>query len=179
MAGTNNVPERLVAFRVYSEGNDCLGTATVTLPNVEPMTDTVSGAGIAGEIDTPIMGHFGSMTVSLQWRTIEPNAVKLAAFKAHNLDIRGSQQVYDAANGVYKTVPVRLALKALPKSVNLGSFETGSTTDSETELEVSYLNLYIDGKSVMSISSTTSASSVTTTCSKPSVRTLVSLKKNE
>lgn len=32
-----------------------------------------------------------------------------------------------------------------------GSFETGSTTDSETELEVSYLNLYLDGKSVMEI----------------------------
>ena len=29
--------------------------------------------------------------------------------------------------------------------------ETGSTTDSETELEVSYLNLYLDGKSVMEI----------------------------
>ena len=61
------------------------------------------------------------------------------------------EKVYDAANGKYKTVPVRLALKALPKSVNLGSFETGSTTDSETELEVSYLNLYVDGKSVMEI----------------------------
>ena len=151
MAGTNNVPERLIAFRVYGEGNDLLGTANATLPTIEPMTDTVTGAGIAGEIETPIMGHFGSMTVSLQWRTIEACAVKLAAFKAHNLDIRGSQQVYDAANGVYKTVPVRLALKALPKSVNLGSFETGSTTDSETELEVSYLNLYIDGKSVMEV----------------------------
>ena len=31
------------------------------------------------------------------------------------------------------------------------SFETGSATDCETELEVSYLNLYIDGKSVMEV----------------------------
>lgn len=50
MAGTNNVPERLIAFRVYGEGNDLLGTANVTLPTIEPMTDTVTGAGIAGEI---------------------------------------------------------------------------------------------------------------------------------
>ena len=44
MAG-NNVTERLVNFRVYNEGNDLLGVATVDLPELSAMSDTVSGAG--------------------------------------------------------------------------------------------------------------------------------------
>ena len=49
MAGTNNVPERLIAFRVYGEGNDLLGTANVTLPTIEPMTGSVRIA-VSGEV---------------------------------------------------------------------------------------------------------------------------------
>lgn len=33
-----NVPEKLINFRVYNEGNDQLGVADVTLPNFESMT---------------------------------------------------------------------------------------------------------------------------------------------
>lgn len=46
MAGSNQMPERLVNFKVYNSGNDLLGIATVDLPELEAMSDTVSGAGI-------------------------------------------------------------------------------------------------------------------------------------
>ncbi len=151
MAGTNKIPERLINYRVYREGNDLIGTANVTLPSIEAMTDTVSGAGIAGEVETPVLGHFGSTTVTLQFRTVDGDMTTLAAQKAHALDIRGSQQVYDASLGEYKTVPVKLVLRGIPKTLNLGSFEPGSTTDSEVELEVTYLKLDIDGKTKLEL----------------------------
>ena len=47
MATGNKVPERLINFRVYNDGNDLLGVANVDLPSIEAMSDTVSGAGIA------------------------------------------------------------------------------------------------------------------------------------
>ena len=43
-AGENKIPERLINFRVYNNGNDLLGVATVELPELEAMSDTVSGA---------------------------------------------------------------------------------------------------------------------------------------
>ena len=55
---SNPVPERLINYRVYLEGNALAGIATADLPDLEAMTDTVSGAGIAGEVDSPIIGHF-------------------------------------------------------------------------------------------------------------------------
>ncbi|AHN84828.1 major tail tube protein [Vibrio phage Rostov 7] len=142
---SNPVPERLINFRVYVNGNNQAGVATVDLPDLEFMTDTVSGAGIAGEVDSPILGHLSSMTATVTWRTITSYALSLTAPKSHSIDFRGSQQIYDAASGELKSKPVRVSVKATPKRTGLGSLEVGSTTDSESEFEVTYLKLWIDG----------------------------------
>lgn len=141
---SNPVPERLINYRVYLEGNNLAGVATVDLPDIEAMSDTVSGAGIAGEVDSPILGHFGSMAATITFRTITEDGMKLAAQKSHAVEFRGSQQVYDAANGNYQTVPVRIAVRGLPKRNGLGSLEVGSTTDSEVELELTYMKIFIN-----------------------------------
>ena len=122
MAGSNKVPERLINFRVYNDGNDLLGVATVDLPEIEAMSDTVAGAGIAGEVESPVLGHFGSMTTTFTWRTLEAGAMKLNQQKAHAVEVRGSQQVYDAAKGEYSTMPVRVSMRVVPKTSTLGTF---------------------------------------------------------
>ena len=151
MAGNNNIPERLTNFKVYNDNNDLLGIATVDLPELAAMTDTVSGAGIAGELDTPVIGHYQSMTVTINWRTVEKQAAELVSPQAHVLDIRGSQQVYDAASGKYQSVAIRAYMQAIPKTLSLGSFEVGATTDSSSEFEVLYIKLSVDGKEVVEI----------------------------
>ena len=149
--GTNNVPERLINFRVYNDSNDLLGIATVDLPEIAAMSDTVSGAGIAGEVESPVLGHFASMTTTFTWRTIESSAMTLCQQKAHAVEIRGSQQVYDGTSGTYSTVPVRASMRIVPKTVSLGSFEPGSTTDTEQEFEVLYLKLFVNNKEMIEI----------------------------
>jgi uncharacterized protein len=143
---SNPVPERLINYRAYLDGNSLVGVANVELPDIEAMTDTVSGAGIAGEIDSPTLGHFASMTLTCTWRTITTDAAKLAAQKSHALEFRGSQQIYDAANGEYLTQPVRVAVRAIPKRTGLGSLEVGSATDSESEFEVTYMKVWVGGQ---------------------------------
>ena len=151
MAGANNIPERLTGFRVYNGKNDLLGISDIELPALESMTETVTGAGIAGEIDSPTLGHYGSMTATFNWRTITDKMLELAAQKSHALDARGSIQVYDSANGEYKTIAVRLSMKGTPKNTEFGSFETGATMDASQEFEVSYLKLFFDGKEKVEI----------------------------
>lgn len=142
---TNPVPERLINFRVYLSGNTLAGEATIDLPDLEPMTDTVSGAGIAGEVESPVLGHFQSMATSITWRTITEAALKLAAPMAHELEARGSSQVYDAGTGQYRTQAIRVAMRCVPKNVSLGTLEVGSTTDTETEFEVNYIKIQVGG----------------------------------
>ncbi|GEB35308.1 phage major tail tube protein [Brevibacillus parabrevis] len=135
------VSEKLVGYRVYKDGKDFLGTADVTLPSLEYLTETVKGAGIAGEVDSPTIGLFGSMTITLNWRTIEESAIRLAAPQAHAVDFWGSQQVFVQSTGAYDTVAVKLSVRAVPKKFDLGKFEQGAATDSSSEFEVIYLKL--------------------------------------
>ncbi|WP_232618982.1 phage major tail tube protein, partial [Acetomicrobium sp. S15 = DSM 107314] len=86
----NNIPEKLINFRVYLDGTDLLGVADVDLPNLEGLTDAVRGAGIAGEIDSPALGHYSPMTLGLNWRTVTGTVTHLAAPIEHHLVLRGS-----------------------------------------------------------------------------------------
>lgn len=147
----NQVPEKLINFRVYDDGNDLLGVADCALPNLEAMTETVSGAGIAGEVDSPVLGHYGSMTATINFRTITKSATRLAAQRAHSIEFRGSQQVYDAGNGEYKTVPIKVATRLVPKTVTLGNLNVGAQTETSNEFEVLYLKVWLDGEVQMEI----------------------------
>lgn len=143
------VPEKLINFRVYKDSTDFIGIADVTLPTLEAMTETVSGAGIAGEIDSPTLGHLGSMETVLNWRTLEKNNLALAAPEGVQLDMRGAQQVYDSSTGKYVVRPVKIALMGVPKSTEMGKLEPGTTTDTANTLETTYIKIDIDGESVL------------------------------
>jgi len=147
----NQVPEKLINFRVYEDGTNLLGVADIELPEIEYMTEKIKGAGIAGEIDSPAIGHFGSMTIKINWRTIAKSLAALASPKAHNLDFRGAIQIYDAGKGEYIISPVKVVAKCTPKKTGLGKFNPSSPTDSTSELEVLYMKLDVDEKTVAEI----------------------------
>ncbi len=147
----NNIPENLINFRVYQDGNVFLGIADVTLPKLSAMTQTVKGAGIAGEIEAPTMGHYSSAEVELNWRTIEKDLIALAANKALSLDLRGAGQAYDAESGAYKVRKIKILLRGRPKESDLGKFDVGTTTDSKNTLECDYIKVTIDGETKLEL----------------------------
>ena len=141
----NKIQERLTNFRVYLDGTDLLGVADVTLPDIEALSDTVKGAGIAGEVDSPILGHYGSISMSLNWRTLTENTMKLAKPKAHHLELRGSVQVYDASAGAYSVVGQKIVVKAVPKKIGLGKMDVAAAQDSSSEFECNYIKIILNG----------------------------------
>lgn len=148
----NVIPERLNDFRVYADGTtDLLGVANIELPSFEALTETVSGAGIAGEYESPVIGHFGSMKLTLNWRTVTKDSLKLLRQRAQRLDCRGVFQEYDAASGSHRFPQVRVVVQGLPTTSSLGSFEKNSASDGSTELEILYIKIEIDGKTVVEL----------------------------
>ena len=145
------VPEKLINFRVYQDGDDLVGIADVELPSLEAMTETVSGAGIAGEVDSPVLGHYGSMELTLNWRTLEKKNVLLAAHNGVALDLRGAQQVYDSSAAKLVVKGVKCIVRGIPKNAELGSFQVGSPTETSNVIEVTYIKLTIDGEDVLEI----------------------------
>lgn len=142
----NEIPEKLIGFAVYNDSNELVGVADVTLPSLEFMSDTVSGAGIAGELDSPVLGHLKAMELALKFRTITDNVISLAAPKAHALDLRGSIQVYDSGDAVYLTKALKVVVKAVPKKTDLGKLETGKAQDAGSTFSVNYLKVSLAGE---------------------------------
>lgn len=142
---SNKMAEKLINFRVYNDSKDLIGTADVDLPELEAMTDTVKGAGIAGEIDVPILGHYSSMGLTINWRTFNDNTMTLAKPMAHQLELRGAVQVYDAGTGAYSTVAQKVVVKVVPKKTGLGKLDVGVGQDSSSEFECTYIKIWIDG----------------------------------
>lgn len=143
------IPDKLINFKVFLGGNDLLGLADVDLPSIEMMTETVTGAGIAGELETPVIGHTTPITLSLSWRTVTKSFARLAAPEPHQLDLRGAMQFLAAE--VMVTVPVRVTVITVPKKAELGKMATGKAMETQSELAVSYLKMWVDGEEKIEI----------------------------
>lgn len=147
MSGTNGgnvIPEKLINFRAYNDGNDMLGIVDITLPKINFQTESVKGAGIAGEVDSPTIGQTKPLDVGLNWRTINQNLLELSAPGSHHLDCRGAIQEYDAATGEYKVSKCRLVIMGHSKGLELGKMEPSVNMGSNTTLEVVYLKLIVN-----------------------------------
>jgi hypothetical protein len=145
------VPEMLRNFRVWEDSFDFIGTSDVELPDLKSLTESIKGAGMAGQIDAPVIGHLDSLETKFNWRTITNRNASLTAPKAHTFDVRGDQQFYDSTAGEYKTCAVRLLVVGSPKNTALGKLEPATTTGTNNVYETSYLKLEIDGKEKIEI----------------------------
>src|SRR5699024_3715443 len=117
----NPIPERTINFRISMAGErDPVGVATIDLPELSHMTDTVSGAGIAGEYGSPTLGHLESMTATLNFRTITGNMFALQRPGAQDITARASMQVFDSGLGVTTTTAIRIEMRVMNKTATLG-----------------------------------------------------------
>ena len=151
MAGSNDVSERVINYMLYLKDETLLGTAEIELPELEQITEELTGAGIAGEMETPVLGHYAAMEATIKWRVPEEAAFELAKPKAHEVTARASIQVYDAAKGEYKTVPWRVVMRLVPKNTALGTLAPSSATDTEGTYGVNYIKCFLNNKEVVEI----------------------------
>lgn len=145
-------PEKIISFDVYSGSQLYMGVVDAELPNIEFMSETLSGAGIAGELDSPTIGHTSNMNVKLKFRTATKHALELGAPKRHELTLRASTQARAIANGAaLTTFPQKIMIAGTPKSTGLGKFEPGKQQDVPIELSCDYLKSWIDNDPVVEI----------------------------
>lgn len=147
------IPQQLVNCAVYFGPQSLidLGMATVTLPSFESMTETIAGAGIAGEVASPVRGHFTSQTVGINFRAPTLNQLSMLAPVVQVFDIRGSIQLLDPATQLVATQPVQLDCRGTVKNLQLGSMEPGKQFGSSLELEIAFLALTLNGVRVVEL----------------------------
>jgi P2 family phage contractile tail tube protein len=148
----NSIPEKVVNYNVYQEGEKLVGVSgEVTLPNLEAMTETVSGAGIAGEFESATPGHFSSTQIEVPFRTILDPAFNLFTPGAKTLILRASQQSFDVSAGAVNHRALKIILKVMPKSLDLGTLGVGKPTETKNTLEVLYIKIVEDGYTLLEL----------------------------
>jgi len=148
----NTVPDKVLNYNVYNEGEQLIGVSgEVTLPKLEAMTETISGAGIAGEIESPSPGHFGSMTIEIPFRTLIDQSFNLMVPEAKTLILRANQQSLDISAGAINQRALKITLKVIPKGIELGTLGVSKPTDTKNTLEVIYIKIVENGDTLLEL----------------------------
>ena len=127
---TGGIPAVLTNAKIYRDGIDLLGVASVELPDFEYLTESLTGLGISGEMDIPVAGQFKALPLKIKWNVPTASATSLLEAVGHYLEARGSIQQLDPGTG---------------------TFEPAKKMESESELELYYLKLSIDGTELVEI----------------------------
>ncbi|MCM3567850.1 phage major tail tube protein [Neobacillus mesonae] len=148
----NPIPEKVVNYNVYDDTEKLVGVSgEVTLPTLEAMSETISGAGILGEFDSINPGHFGSMTIEITFRTLFQKSFSLLRNRGRSLVLRAAQQSYDVSNGQVSHRGLKVTIKYSPKGLELGKLAVGGATESKNTLEVLYLKVEENGKVLLEL----------------------------
>ncbi len=139
------------SFAVYEDATEFYGMAEVALPEISQIAEEVKGAGIAGAFNGAFVGHVEAMTLTLNFRSVTPDAIKLAEPRNHQIDLRASQQQYDNAAGIFKQVAVKHVLVVTPTKFAPGKLAPAASAEASGEYSVTYFATYIGGVKKMEI----------------------------
>jgi P2 family phage contractile tail tube protein len=146
------IPERLVNFKVYdSNGKELLGQTDVELPTFDPITESIGGAGMAGEYDSPVIGHFKSQTLKLKWRTLTKEGVKLFVPVRQAIALYGSVQFQDSTAGGLTTQKWRIECTGQVKMFTPGKLEPGKVMGVEMDFELALIRISADGQQLLEL----------------------------
>ena len=119
----------------------------MTLPDFEPSSETVTGAGILGEIDDPTVGYFGNQELEIPFRLLDKETADMMDMtKAVQLEIRGAQQTTNT-EGDIEFRPMR----GRGGKLTTGKVKAGSSMDTKITLTTLYILIEVDGKTVVEL----------------------------
>ena len=125
----------LSAFNIFVEGIKIDGVTKVIVPEYTPITTTIKGTGISGEIDIPIRGKFPSITMKL----IVLNSLKEHVLRQSGLlliRLKANFQYLNMQTGQPMNIPLEITAKALFKSKTSTAFEVGGSIEEEYTYEI-------------------------------------------
>lgn len=146
-----NVDQGTVNFAVYEDATEFYGMAEVTLPELSQITEEIKGAGIAGALNAAFVGHLEAMAMTLNFRSVSQDTIKLCEPRNHHLDLRGAQQFRDNSSGQYVHQSVKHVLIVAPTKFSPGKLAPASSAEASGEYSVTYFATYINGKKVLEV----------------------------
>lgn len=142
------IPEVIWNFNVYDgDGDILIGTTDeMTIADLSSKTATITGGGILGSYDVPVLGHFDSITQDIPFRILYKPILEFAnPMKQVSFNIRGAIQVTDKETGVSDFASFRYIVKGRCKTMSPGSLKPGDVMGAKVSVEATYILYEIDG----------------------------------
>ena len=143
--------QSVINFKIYEDGTEYYGMANVQMPTLSNMTQTLTGAGVSGEIEEVVLGHQSAMTVTLNFRTTTPAAIRLSEPRRHVLDFRIANEDEDQLENELTVPREKHVMTVIPKTHNVGQIAIGQPTNASGEYAVRYWATWLDGVKVREI----------------------------
>lgn len=143
--------EAYIGFEVYENSRDLIGVAKAKLPDIKFLTQTLTGAGVAGNIESVLKGMTDSMSLGLEFISATDSAVNLCSPVKHTLDMRVAEQRWDTVAARSEVAGVKYVLVVIPKSFTPGQVAPASPADASGEYAVYYYAAYKAGKQLWEI----------------------------
>lgn len=149
--GVTNVPEIINNFNVYSNGNQLIGVSgSVTLPTLDAITETISGAGILGEYETSIVGNYSSIQQEVPFRVLDTDIFSIMnPTELVDLTFRASQQSTVKSTGAIAYKGMRVVERGRFKNFDPGKLELGKQMDAKVTMELMYILIEVGGKTML------------------------------
>lgn len=139
-----DLPDKINNFNVYDGKTKLVGvSAEITLPAFEPLTETLSVAGMAGEMESEVIGSFGSMKIEIPFENLTENFFAFAA-STNPIIIRGSMEVLNIQTQDKSKKPVVITIKGRTLNINLGTFKKGGKGQPSITKEITYIKIMIN-----------------------------------
>ncbi|EON70399.1 phage major tail tube protein [Lysinibacillus sphaericus] len=140
-------PEKLNEFRVFANDKpNLLGVSDIELPELNSMTETVNGAGIYGEYESPNYGHLESMQLKISWRVITDELTDFYKPDGIKIDCRLVNQHFNTKTRKHEITPSRVLVHGAVTKNSLGKVEKGSPYEGSSEVEIHYIKIEDKGK---------------------------------
>ena len=148
----NTIPTKINRYNVYNKGNRLLGVGEeMALPDFEPSSETVTGAGILGEIDDPTVGYFSNQELEIPFRLLDKETADMMDMtKAVQLTLRAAQQTL-TVEGNTEFRSMRVVVRGKSATQSMGSVKSGSSMSSGVTLNLTYILFEVDGESLIEL----------------------------
>ena len=143
---SRKIPLLRAQFETYVDGGEAmLGLAEVTLPNFEGIAETLTGAGIMGEIEALAMGQFSASNTTLSFRVLYGSVLDLIPGKSYRFDLRSAIEVEDSSTYDKTIAKDRWSITGPVKSVTPGTIKPASASDAKIEVSTRRIQHWVDG----------------------------------
>jgi P2 family phage contractile tail tube protein len=137
-----------IDFAVYEDADEFVGMASVKLPDKNQKVIIMNGAGIGGDVEVPVNGHYDAMNMDMNFRNYSPRVARLREHRRHNIELRIAQQNEDRIAGQIVTDEVKHVFVVIPKSASGGTVAPAAPGDMSVAFSVRYWATYVNGQKV-------------------------------